>query len=104
MQNVLEFVKNYFIFMLILFLVSYLVPKEEYRKYFNFFIAALMVAILMQPVLSFLNRDAAEKLRDELSSIEEELSVIEYYEKGENIFEQFLTDQGMADAQDAETE
>lgn len=100
----LEFVKNYFIFMLILFLVSYLVPKEEYRKYFNFFIAALMVAILMQPVLSFLDRDTAEKLRDELSIIEGELSDIEYYEKGENIFEQFLTDQGMAETKDAETE
>lgn len=104
MQNILEFVKNYFVFMLILFLVSYLVPREEYRKYFNFFIATLMVAILMQPVLAFLDKDTSEDLREKLSEIEENLSGIEYYEKGENIFEQFLADQGMDGTKTTEAE
>ena len=103
MQSILDFVKNYFIFMLILFLFSYLAPKESYRRYFHFFIGALMVAILMRPVLSFIDRDAADEFREKLSGIEKQLSSIEYYEKGENIFEQFLSDPGMAGTQDEET-
>ena len=51
MNVILKFVRDYFIFMLILFLFSYLVPKDTYKKYVQFFIGVLMVAILMQPVV-----------------------------------------------------
>lgn len=90
MSEVLEFVKNYFIFMLILFLFSYLVPKENYRKYFNFFIGVLMAAVLIRPVLVFISSDTKNEMKKTLEEIEEKLSDLEYQEKGENIFEQFL--------------
>lgn len=95
MQTILAFVKEYFVFMLVLFLISYLVPRESYRKYFHFFIGALMVAVLMEPVLSFFNRDARGEFHRQLEEIEKNLSEIEYEEKGEDIFEQFLKDPGV---------
>ena len=36
MEVVLTFVKNYFVLMLIFYLLSYLTPKETYQKYFHF--------------------------------------------------------------------
>lgn len=36
MEVVLTFVKNYFVLMLIFYLLSYLTPKEAYQKYFHF--------------------------------------------------------------------
>ena len=57
MDTILEFVRNYFIFLLVLYLISYLAPQESYRRYFHFFISVLMVAVLMKPVLGFLQKD-----------------------------------------------
>lgn len=92
MEIILQFVKEYFVFMLVLFLISYLVPRDSYQKYFHFFIGALMVAVLMEPVLSFLNRDTRQEVHREMEEIERQLSDMEYEEKGEDIFEQFLKD------------
>ena len=39
MEVVLTFVKNYFVLMLIFYLLSYLTPKETYQKYFHFFVS-----------------------------------------------------------------
>ena len=39
----LEFLKKFYIFMLILMVFSYLVPKEEYKKYIQFFIGIFVV-------------------------------------------------------------
>lgn len=104
MQIVLQFVEKYFIFMLVLFLISYLVPRESYQKYFHFFIGALMVAVLMEPLLSFRSQKVREEFHSEMRKIEQELSDMEYYEKGEDIFEQFLEDPGLAGNQDEEEE
>ena len=90
MATILQFVQEYFVFMLVLFLISYLVPRESYQKYFHFFIGALMVAVLMEPILSFFHKDARQEFHRELEKIEKNLSDIEYEEKGEDIFEQFL--------------
>lgn len=90
MDTILGFVKDYFVLMLILFLFSYLAPKESYRKYFNFFISVLMVAILLRPLLGFMGSDVRGEAKEELQQIEDALDSIEYYEKGESIIEQFL--------------
>ena len=90
MNTILEFVKQYMILMLILFLFSYLAPKESYRKYFHFFISVLMAVILLQPVLTFFSGDTRQAAEEELKQIQDKLDSIEYYEKGENILEQYL--------------
>jgi hypothetical protein len=76
--------------MLLLFLFSYLTPREEYRKYLRFFISALMAAVLLGPVFSLFSDTAEGKWQEELTRLEEALSDIEYQEKGENMLEQFL--------------
>jgi hypothetical protein len=90
MDTILDFAKNYACIMLVLFLFSYLAPREDYRKYFHFFISVLMAAVLLRPVLSLFGEAAEGSLHEELAQLEEALSDIEYQEKGENLIEQFL--------------
>ena len=53
MEVVLTFVKNYFVLMLIFYLLSYLTPKETYQKYFHFFVSVLVITVLAQPFLVY---------------------------------------------------
>ena len=53
MEVVLTFVKNYFVLMLIFYLLSYLTPKEAYQKYFHFFVSVLVITVLAQPLLVY---------------------------------------------------
>lgn len=90
MEVVQTFIKNYFVVMLFFFLLSYLAPKEEYRKYFRFFISVLVIAVLAQPLLVYVGGWDKNEARQRLKEITEQMQSIEYEEKGENIFEQFL--------------
>ena len=102
MHIILNFVKQYFIFMLLLFVFSYLVPKENYRRYFNFFISVMMVAALLFPLLQISEKEVAAQTKARLEEIEEKIGDTQYYQKGENIFEQFLSDEGMAETENKE--
>ena len=102
MHIILNFVKQYFIFMLLLFVFSYLVPKENYRRYFNFFISVMMVAALLFPLLQISEKEVAEQTKARLEEIEEKIGDTQYYQKGENIFEQFLSDEGLAETENKE--
>jgi hypothetical protein len=90
METIITFAKNYVCFMLILFLFSYLAPREDYRRYFQFFISILMAAALLSPLISLFAGNDGEGLRNELKQLEEGLSDIEYQEKGEAIIEKLL--------------
>lgn len=102
MHIILNFVKQYFIFMLLLFVFSYLVRKENYRRYFNFFISVMMVAALLFPLLQISEKEVAEQTKARLEEIEEKIGDTQYYQKGENIFEQFLSDEGLAETENKE--
>lgn len=95
MNVIVEFVKNYFVFLLVLYLFSYLTPKESYQKYFRFFVSALMVAVLLKPVLGFLNRDVQKDARQQLEIITDELESNRYEGKGEDVFEWFFEREGV---------
>lgn len=90
MEVVLTFVKNYFVLMLIFYLLSYLTPKEAYQKYFHFFVSVLVITVLAQPLLVYVGGMKNEEARQQLHEIVEQMESIEYQEKGENIFEQYL--------------
>ena len=102
MHIILNFVKQYFIFMLLLFVFSYLVPKENYRRYFSFFISVMMVAALLFPLLQISEKEVAEQTKARLEEIEEKIGDTQYYQKEENIFEQFLSDEGLAETENKE--
>jgi stage III sporulation protein AF len=88
METIITFAKNYVCFMLVLFLFSYLAPREDYRRYFQFFISVLMAAALLSPLLSLFTGE--ENLKSGLSRLTEEIGDIEYQEKGEAIVEKLL--------------
>lgn len=90
MEVLRTFIKNYFVVMLFFFLLSYLVPKEEYRRYFRFFISVLVITVLAQPLLVSVGGWNKNEARQQLKEITKQMQSIEYEEKGENIFEQFL--------------
>lgn len=77
-------------------------PKENYRRYFNFFISVMMVAALLFPLLQISEKEVAEQTKARLEEIEEKIGDTQYYQKGENIFEQFLSDEGLAETENKE--
>ena len=91
METIIVFVKNYFLFLLVLYLISYLAPQESYRKYYRFFVSALMIAVLMKPVLGFLQKDVRAETRRQLYMLAQN----EYKEKGEDVFAWFLEREGV---------
>ena len=54
MKNMLDFIRNYYVFVLILMIFSYLVPKDTYKQYIQFFIGIFVVVLLLKPLLEFL--------------------------------------------------
>lgn len=80
--------------MMILFLFSYLTPKEDYKKYFQFFIGVLMVAILMRPVIGLLGEERKAEVRERVERMLEEC------ERGQESYERLVEAAGL-DTQDA---
>lgn len=77
-----DYLKNYYVFMLILMVMSYLVPKEEYKVYIQFFVGIFVIVLLLEPVL-------------EVMTIKEPTLVYEIFEElnqkiGEVSFEHFI--------------
>ena len=87
----LEFLKNYYVFMLILMVFSYLVPKEEYKAYLQFFIGIFMVVLFLKPILEFFTTDNPDLVYEVFENFNLQL---EQYEvdmtEEENIFEYFF--------------
>ena len=98
MNVILKFVRDYLIFMLILFLFSYLVPKDTYKKYVQLFIGVLMVAILMQPVVSLFTEDGEGEVRSQVEQIMEECT------KGGDLYERLYEAAGVDTENSGETE
>lgn len=95
MNMIVEFVKNYFIFLFVLYLFSYLAPQESYRKYFRFFVSALMIAVLMKPVLVIFQGEVRDTAKAQFDSISSQLEENKYEGKGEDVFEWFLEHEGV---------
>ena len=45
-------IKELYVFALLLLLFSYLVPREDYKSYIQFFVGIFLIVILLKPVLS----------------------------------------------------
>ena len=93
MDTVLGLVKAYFILMFILILFSYLMPKESYKKYVQFFIGVLMAVFLLKPVASWMSQNNTEFVYKNYKEITQKLEEIEYNEEGADIFEIFFDEQ-----------
>ena len=54
------------------------------------FVSVLVITVLAQPLLVYVGGMKKEEARQQLHEIVEQMESIEYQEKGENIFEQYL--------------
>ena len=90
METLLSFVRSYFIFLLLLQIISYLTPKESYKRYANFFTGALLAALLLKPVLGFMNKEEPKELRVQMNEVMEELEKIQSEGKEMDMFEIFF--------------
>ena len=87
----MEFLKKFYIFMLILMIFSYLVPKDMYKKYIQFFIGIFVVVLLLKPVLEFWSLKNPERIYDVFGSFNEQVKNLEIeLEEGETIYEYFF--------------
>lgn len=90
MDTILEMVKSYFLMMLLLVLFSYMMPKESYKKYVQFFIGVMMAVFLLKPVVSWMGANNKEVVYKNYEELTKQLAEIEYNEEGADIFEIFF--------------
>ena len=87
MEVLTSFIKNFFVLMLLLSVVSYLVPKESYRRYIQFFIGIFMAVILLKPAVEWMFSGDTGVVYENLDSVTKQLEQIEFKEEnGEDIF------------------
>lgn len=89
----LEFLKNYYVFMIVLMVFSYLVPKEEYKIYIHFFISILIIVLLLKPVVEIFSVEGTEKFYDMFEQFQREVENLDLYvREEEDIFEHFFSE------------
>lgn len=87
----LELLKNYYVFVLLLLVFSYLVPKEEYKKYLQFFIGIFIVVLFLKPVISILENDNPTRIYEVFETFNRQMEQLELEEmEGENLYEHFF--------------
>lgn len=74
----LEYLKNYYIFMLILMVLSFLVPKEEYKVYIQFFVGIFMLVLLLEPVLEFLTMEDPSVIYEIFGELNEKIEEVSH--------------------------
>ena len=85
----LVFLKKFYIFMLILMVFSYLLPKAEYKKYMQFFIGIFVVVLLLKPVLEFIYMDNLTWVYEMFQTFNTQIENVEL-DMEENIYEYFF--------------
>ena len=73
----LEIIKEFYVFALILMVFSYLVPKEEYKAYIQFFIGIFLLVIILKPVLNFVMAEDASDLYQFFDDFDTQMEQIE---------------------------
>ncbi len=87
----LEYLKNYYVFMLVLMVFSYLVPKEDYKVYIQFFVGIFIVVLFLKPVLEVFTMDSPTFVYEFFEQFNSQLEQYEIeMEESENIYEYFF--------------
>ena len=86
--------KELYVFALLLLIFSYLVPKEEYKSYIQFFIGIFMIVIILKPVLTIITADEPAALYEIFDGFNERLEQMEMDDwranETEDIYELFI--------------
>ena len=90
-EIMLEFLKDYYVFVVILMVLSYLVPKDDYKKYIQFFIGIFVIVLLLKPILQifFIKDDTV--LYEAFEELNKRIEVMDFQmEEREDMFEYFF--------------
>jgi 4-amino-4-deoxy-L-arabinose transferase-like glycosyltransferase len=82
----MEFIKGFVAIMIVLTLVSYLMPKEGYQKYVQFFIGILLAVVIIRPVLGWISRENWYNTLEQVNLLYEQLGNIEYQGEHEDVY------------------
>lgn len=85
----LDFLKNYYVFMLILMVISFLVPKEEYKAYMQHFIGIFMIVLLLRPLLELFTAENPSLIYEVFDAFNVQIEEFDVSME-ENIFEHFF--------------
>lgn len=86
----MEWMKSYLCLMLVFILVSHLTPKEEYRKYFQFYLGILLAITFLRPVIGWVSVDSWQKALYEVENLYEEMSKVSFEAEGNDVYAIFL--------------
>ena len=86
----LDFLKNYYVFILILMVFSYLVPREEYKGYMQFFIGIFVVVLFLKPMIELLRMEAFSNAYEMFENFNARLERYELNIEEENMYEYFF--------------
>lgn len=86
----IELLKDYYVFMLILMVISYLVPKDDYKSYIQFFIGVFVVVLFIKPVLEMMTIDNPSLVTEVFDNINSQIEHIDMETEGVDIFEYFF--------------
>jgi hypothetical protein len=88
----LELLKKYYVFMLILMVFSYLVPKDAYKKYIQLFVGIFMVVLFLKPILTLLTMENPNEIYEVFEVFNQKIESIDLEQlEGENIYEYFFS-------------
>lgn len=88
----LELLKKYYVFMLILMVFSYLVPKDTYKKYIQLFVGIFMVVLFLKPILALLTMENPNEIYEMFALFNQKIESIDLEQsEGENIYEYFFS-------------
>ena len=86
----LEFLKMYYVFMLILLVLTYLVPKEGYKKYMQFFIGIFVVVLFLTPILEVFTRGDSTRIYEVFATFNQRMEQVNLELEEETIYEYFF--------------
>ena len=87
----LELLKDYYVFMLVLMVFSYFVPRDEYKKYIQFFVGIFVVVLILKPVLELLMTDNPKKIYEIFEIFNKRMEGLELeIKEGESMYEYFF--------------
>ena len=70
---------------------SYLVPKDDYKRYIQFFISIFMIVLLLKPILEVLTSNDSSVLEKTFSMFNGKINELDFQTgEQEDIFEYFF--------------
>lgn len=87
----IEFLRHYYVFMLILMVVSFLLPKEAYKGHIQFFISIFVIVLFLKPVLELFTSEKPDLVYQIFRDFNVQIEQYEADGIGEgNLFEYFF--------------